>query len=198
MSGGQPVVFLCGPRAGGNSDAAGLAVAGGLARAGSPARVINLRDRPVAPCRGCGACSAPARRCVLDRPGDDAEALFAHLMTAPAAVFAAPIYFYHVPALFKAFIDRAQRHYEARLAGDPSHAALAERPAGVVLVAGRKQGERLFDGALLTLKYFLWPFRLSLAEPCLLRGMDAPGDLSADAAALARLADYGAALLAGG
>jgi len=186
-----PVVFLCGPRAGGNSDTAGLAVAEGLAQAGRPARVIALRGHPVAPCRGCGACAAPARRCPLDRPGDDAEALFAAIMAAPVVAFAAPIYFYHVPALFKALIDRAQRHYEARLAGDPSHAALAARRARVVLVAGRKQGERLFEGALLSLKYFLWPFHVSLAEPRLLRGLDAPGDLAGDAPALAGLVAYG-------
>ena len=164
---GAAVVFLCGPRAGGNSDAAGLAFAAGLARAGRESRIIRLREYSIASCRGCGACGLPGRRrCPLDRDDDAAEWLFDTIKTASVLAFAAPIYFYHVPALFKAFIDRAQRHYEARTGGDPSYAALSERRARVMLVAGRQQGERLFDGALLTLKYFLWPFHVSLAEPC--------------------------------
>jgi multimeric flavodoxin WrbA len=184
---GSAVVFLCGPRDGGNSDAAGLTFAASLARAGVAPRVIRLREHEVVPCRGCGACAeTPGNRCPLSG-GDAAEALFDAMDQALVLAFASPIYFYHVPALFKAFIDRAQRRYAVRLAGDRA-AARPERPAHVLLVAGRRQGERLFDGTLLTLKYFLWPFHRRLAEPCLLRGMDAPGDLAADAAALARVA----------
>lgn len=186
---GPMAVFLCGPRPGGNSDAAGLAFAAGLAATGREARVIRLREHGLAPCRGCGACAKPGNRCPLDREDDAAEALFEAVKAAPLAVFAAPIYFYHVPALFKAFIDRAQRHYEARLAG----ATLPERPAHVLLVSGRPRGERLFEGALLTLKYFFWPFHLRLEEPCLLRGFDAPGDLAADAQALGRITALGRA-----
>uniref|UniRef100_I2Q672 NADPH-dependent FMN reductase n=1 Tax=Desulfovibrio sp. U5L TaxID=596152 RepID=I2Q672_9BACT len=191
---GPGVVFLCGPRSGGNSDAAGLAFARGLARAGGEAEIVRLRDHTVAPCRGCGTCARKGHRCPLARPGDAAEALFEKLRAAPVAAFAAPIYFYHVPALFKALIDRAQRHYEARLAAEaaaPTAAAPPARAAHVLLVAGRPRGERLFEGTLLTLKYFLWPFHLRPAEPCLLRGLDAPGDLAADAGAMARVEAYG-------
>lgn len=199
------VVFLCGPRAGGNSDTAGLAFADGLAKAGITPRVLALRDHAVAPCRGCGACAGPGHRCPLDRAGDGAATLFAALDAASVAAFAAPIYFYHVPALFKALIDRAQRRYEIRaaaavaLAAAPATAAppggrlSPDRPAYPLLVAGRPQGERLFEGALLTLKYFLWPFGFVLGRPCLLRGMDAPGDLAGHAEALAGIGEAGEA-----
>jgi putative NADPH-quinone reductase len=187
------VVLLCGPRAGGNSDTAGLAFADGLARAGVEARVIRLREQAITPCRGCGSCAkTPQHRCPLS-DGDDVEALFSAIMHARILAFASPVYFYHVPALFKALIDRAQRHYEVRMAAEPSHPASPPRSAQVLLVAGRKTGERLFEGTLLTLKYFLWPFYFRPAEPCLLRGLDAPGDLAADAATLARVSAYGEA-----
>ncbi len=186
----RPVVFLCGPRAKGNSDTAGLLFAEGLARAGLEARVIRLREHGVSPCRGCGACAAaPGHGCPL-AAADEAEALFDALRSASILAFAAPIYFYHVPAMFKAFIDRAQRHYEARLAGAAGYVDVPQRRAHVLLVAGRKEGERLFDGTLLTLKYFLWPFHARLAEPCLLRGLDAPRDLAGDAAARDRVLAY--------
>lgn len=182
---GQAAVFLCGPRAGGNSDTAGLAFAAALGEAGLSPRLIRLREQDVAPCRGCGACAGPGHRCPLDRDGDAAEALFDVIVQAPVVAFASPIYFYHVPALFKAFIDRAQRRYAlAEEAGPPQ----SLRPAHVLLVAGRPRGERLFEGALLTLKYFLRPLGRTLASPYLGRGLDAPGDLAGDAGALADIA----------
>ena len=190
---GPPVVFLCSPRAGGNSDTAGLAFAEGLARSGLRAQVIALREHAVAPCRGCGACAGAAHRCPLDTAGDAARTLFAALDAAPLAAFAAPIYFYHVPALFKALIDRAQRRYEIRAAAGEAGRTLPGRPAYPLLVAGRPQGERLFEGALLTLKYFLWPFGFVPAEPVLVRGLDGPGDLAGNAGALAGFAAAGEA-----
>lgn len=190
MSPGRPAVFLCGPRAGGNSDTAGLAFAEGLRRGGADPLLVRLRDHEVCSCRGCGACAkGPAHACPL--AGDEAEALFAVLAGAPLAVFASPIYFYHLPALFKAWIDRAQRHYERRLSRQAAGEPFAERPATALLVAGRAEGRQLFTGALLTLRYFLWPFGFVPAEPCLLRGRDAPGDLAADAEAVAGLVALG-------
>lgn len=197
MTAGPPVVFLCGPRAGGNSDTAGLAFADGLARTGRAPLIIALRDHVVAPCRGCGACSGAGHRCPLDTAGDEAETLFAAMDAAPLLAFASPIYFYHVPALFKALIDRAQRRYEIRAATGASPASggpdEAGRPAYPLLVAGRPQGARLFEGALLTLKYFLWPFGVVLGQPSLWRGMDAPGDLAGHAEGLAALGALGEA-----
>lgn len=188
-------VFLCGPRAGGNSDTAGLAFARGLEERGGTVRVLALRDFAVAPCRGCGACLAPGHRCVLAREGDAAESLFAHIRESPVVAFAAPIYFYHLPALFKGFIDRAQRHWAVRYAaGDDEEgmsAAATLPPVRVLLVSGRPRGEQLFAGALLSLKYFLWPFYRTLAAPCLFRGYDAPGDLAGAPEALAQATNCG-------
>lgn len=190
MSAGRPVVFLCGPRAGGNSDTAGLAFAEGLERGGADPLVVRLRERDVVPCRGCGACAkGPAHACPL--AGDAAEELFTLLAAAPLVAFASPIYFYHLPAGFKAWIDRAQRHYELRLEREAAGETFPERPAVALLVAGRRQGQELFTGALRTLRYFLWPFGLRLAEPCLLRGRDAPGDLAGDAPAVADIVALG-------
>ncbi|EFL50008.1 NADPH-dependent FMN reductase [Solidesulfovibrio fructosivorans JJ]] len=185
-------VFLCGPRPGGNADAAGLAFARGLREKGIAAQVVALRDERIAPCRGCGACLAAGHRCPLDTEGDAAEALFAHVRESPLLAFASPIYFYHVPALFKAFIDRAQRHWAVRSAGEAGEAEPSVLPdVRVLLVAGRPRGEKLFAGTLLSLKYFLWPFYRALAEPCLFRGYDAPGDLAGDVAAVKQAAGYG-------
>jgi hypothetical protein len=188
--GGAPLVLTLSPRAGGNSDAAAGLFARGAARAlGAPVPVTHLRDFRVRPCTSCHAC-AGGGPCPQDA-GDDAGRLLDALAQAPAVFLAAPIYFYHLPAQAKALVDRSQRWYERARAGDPAVAALAPRPAYCCLVAGRPVGQRLFEGALLTLRYFLASFRLELRDPLTLRGVDAPGELAADAGARAALLEMG-------
>jgi hypothetical protein len=89
-----------------------------------------------------------------------------------------------LPALFKGLIDRAQSYYFRSVHQDKTLVDLPRRRAYVFLCAGRPRGERLFDGSLLTLKYFLDVFRFSLHDPALFRAMDGPGDFAADRDAL--------------
>lgn len=196
----QPVAFACSPRAAGNSDTALERFCRGVALAGGSCRVVRLRERPLRPCVGCGACAKQAGCALPDAA--QAEELFALLRTAPFVFFAAPIYFYHLPAGFKAFIDRSQAQYErfeqaaqTEAAGTAGGAGAEPgvRPAYAALVAGRPTGERLFAGSLLTLRYFLHPFGLRLEEPLLFPGKDQRGDLAADRDALQRLEAYGRA-----
>ncbi|KUG28985.1 iron-sulfur flavoprotein [hydrocarbon metagenome] len=190
------LVLCCSPRAGGNSDLAGQAMARGVLAAGGESLTYYLREHCVLPCVGCGACAAsPGHRCVLGDK-DDAETLFAAMLGASAVILASPIYFYHVPAGLKALIDRGQRfHAAAEAAPDEKVGGGRGRPAVyAILVSGRKKGAKLFDGALLSLKYFFSPMGLDLAEPTLLRGYDAAGDLSADTTVGARLAWRGGEL----
>lgn len=190
------MVLCCSPRAGGNSDLAGQALARGVLATGGESRTYYLREHCVLPCVGCGACAAsPGHRCALGDK-DDAETLFTAMRSASAVILVSPIYFYHVPAGLKALIDRGQRfHAAGGQAGSGTHDGAPGRPeVHVVLVSGRKKGAKLFDGALLSLKYFFLPMGLTLAEPTLLRGYDAADDLSADPAVGARLAWRGGEL----
>ena len=187
------VLFRCSPRQGGNSDTAARMFLAGVRQAGGDAREVRLADYAIEPCLGCGACRrSPGRRCVL-ADKDQAEELFGLLLAAPFILFASPIYFYHLPAHFKAFIDRSQSYYEKSMALDAAVTGLPRRAAHVVLIAGRPTGERLFEGSLLTLKYFLVNFNYVLAEPLTLRGKDGPSDLAADETACALLRERGAA-----
>lgn len=183
----RPLVLACSPRKGGNSDLGAELIARGLESAGAGARIVHLRERSVLPCKGCQGCGPKSGFACPLMKRDQAEELFGLILASPMLFFASPIYFYHVPALFKALIDRAQRYYEARNAGDPVLAAMPKRNAHVFLVGGRSRGERLFEGTLLTMRYFLWPFGAILAGDLCLHGIDAPGDLGADEAAQARV-----------
>lgn len=176
------VIFACSHRRGGNTDRAAELLAEGVREAGGKADVLFLRNYAVMHCLACGYCDEAVDRqglvrCVLG-PKDDAHMLFDRLFTARTALFASPIYFYHLPSMFKTWIDRSQQFWTAKHKGEPWVAGLPERTAHAVLVAGRPTGERLFDGASLTLKYFLRNFNMNLADPLLLRGVDGRTDLT--------------------
>lgn len=66
---------------------------------------INLVDREVKGCLGCGVCQKTA-----DEPGcvqkDDAVAVFENMMSADAVVYASPLYCWGFSSQMKALIDR--------------------------------------------------------------------------------------------
>jgi multimeric flavodoxin WrbA len=176
----QAVVFACSHRRGGNSDLAAELLAEGVRRAGGEAEVVHLRNFQVMPCLACGYCDADVRqgvdRCVLGRQ-DQAFDLFARCFEARTVLFASPIYFYHLPSRLKTWIDRGQQFWTARRDNEPWVADLPARTARAVLVAGQPSGEKLFEGARLTLKYFVRNFNMELAEPLTIRGVDQRTDL---------------------
>jgi len=185
-------VFACSPRAGGNSDHAAQYIASGIQQAGGAARIVTLRQYRVLACLGCGRCQyAPQGHCFQSKD-DHSGSLYQVLLSAPLVVFCSPIYFYHLPSGFKALIDRSQSYYVRMHQNDSELAVLHERPACACLVAGRPTGEKLFSGALLTLKYFMEPFRRTMQEPMTLRGMDAPDDLQETPGMREKLQAYGA------
>lgn len=178
--GREVLVVACGPRPGGNSDTAAALVARELAAQGVQTGLVHLRDYRVKPCVGCQTCGRADRRgCFLADADDDAEALFAHFLANKAYVLVSPIYFYHLPAHFKAFVDRSQAHYEAWARGEAPYALLPKRQAFCLFVAGRPRGDKLFEGSLLSLRIFAKTFGVELGEHLGLRGLDAAGDLAA-------------------
>lgn len=178
----RAVIYAASHRKGGNSDRAADLLAEGVRRAGGEADILFIRQYAVRPCLACGVCDRGAgitghKRCVLGTK-DQAWELFEPIFTAPAVFFASPIYFYHLPSMFKTWIDRGQQFWRAQLDGEPWIADLPERAARTVLVAGQPSGDKLFEGARLTLKYFVQNFNMDLAAPVVFRGVDAPGDLA--------------------
>lgn len=176
------LVLLCSPHAGGVSDMLGSAFAAGLEEAGWPASRVALREHPVLPCRGCGACARPPHACVLAGK-DEAEWLFSRFGEAPLVVLASSIFFYALPASLKAWIDRGQRFWAARAdapaaaQGTPLPPA-AGKPVVAVLAAGRPRGEELFSGAMRTLKWFAPALGAQLVDTRGFRGLDSPADLA--------------------
>jgi len=168
------------PRLGGNSDAA---VEQFVAGYGLPCSVMALRDFEVMPCTGCGGC-AQSGRCVF-AGRDQAEELFCQLENASLVMLACPVYFYHLPAHAKAWVDRAQSRYLR-----PAKAQNL-RKAVAVMLAGRPKGARLFEGMTLTLAYFFRVFGFALTDIVELRGLDAQDAFRANPDAMKLVADLG-------
>ncbi len=196
----QALVLLCSPRKKGVSDTAAQLFAQGLAECGMPVRVLALRDYAVTACKGCGACAPPPHHCIL-ADTDEAETLFTALGAAKLLLLASPIYFYHLPAHFKALIDRSQRFWMQQQAcgtgtskkwqiQNARHKGHA-RPALAILTAGRTSGTQLFKGALLSLNYFLASLGATLHETRQLRGLETVEDLTARPAVTADLYAWG-------
>lgn len=192
---GDCFLLSCSPRPGGNSDTAAKLFAQGyrLGLNEAPAKDLSpkngpepvfLRESRVFPCTACGCCEKPAPSGREQPPfgcplalRDDSAGLLARLVSAEEICLVSPIYFYHLPAILKALIDRVQPFFwsaseEARALARPE-----PRLCRVILLAARSQGEQLFAGSLLTLRYTLALLHIRLAEPLLLYGVDRPADL---------------------
>ena len=209
----KALALLCSPHPNGVSDTVARFFAEGMTEAGVELQTVALRDYAIAPCTGCGACSRAPHACVqANRPmpgqndesyRDQAEEIFSLIQEAPLIMISSPIYFYHLPAHFKALIDRTQRFWEAADGQtSPNTLPLSRaKPVLAALTAGRPRGKLLFSGALLTLKYALAPLNASIRETRLLRGLDHAKDLHERPAITAALHawghDWGRRIMAG-
>lgn len=139
----------------------------------------HIKDLSIKSCKGCRACADTRLGCILDKTNtpDDCSYIFENLQHAPFVAIAAPIFFYGLPAGLKGLVDRCQSFYERMEQNHPAYQKLRERDAYIILCAARQKGEQLFSGSLLSLKYALKPFKLTL-KPILLRGLDSPDDFT--------------------
>jgi multimeric flavodoxin WrbA len=181
--------FACSPRVGGNTDLMAQYFIQGVRAAGGSAEVTKLRDYAVLPCMGCRCCAAEADAGCPLAGRDDAETLFRQIEEAPLLCVLSPIFFYHLPAQLKCLIDRAQRYWERRQRQPAPKPPV--RLGLVGLVAARTRGEKLFEGSMLTLKYFFELFDIQTMDGCQLTGYDQPDDLARDGAACACLYEMG-------
>lgn len=192
-----PLILRCSPRANGNCDKAASIVRSAFDAAhkrSHMAEYLVLSRHTLAPCVACNECKQPFphRPCPLSA-NDDAPFLFSSILAASSLVIVAPIYFYHLPAHLKALVDRSQPWWwaqeQARKNGVPPPKRL---PAWAILVGARAKGDKLFEGATLTLRYWLDTLGFELAPPLTLNGLDGPTALAKSPEHLAKVEAYAA------
>ncbi len=193
-------VLACSPRQGGNSDAIAQLFADGVHsvtqdKLDTPqVKILYLRNFNILSCIGCDACHHSSR-CIYEGK-DDVAYLFSCMQRASYIFFASPIYFYHIPAKTKAFMDRAQQfwgqHLKHKAVVHTEQSILHDKAkAGVALVAARKQGENLFQGSLWSLQYFFDVFSVKITDKLLFPGFDGAQELLQDTATCQQIYKHG-------
>jgi multimeric flavodoxin WrbA len=159
------------PRKGGNTDTLLDEFLRGVSEGGGEAEKILIGELEIEPCRELLECEKTGR-CPIE---DEAESVFDKLLAAERIVIASPIFFYGLPARLKALIDRGQSLWaRQRLSGNREEEPPKEAFA---LLLGATRGEELFDGALLTLKYFLRTVNFRITGKLLFREIEKKGDI---------------------
>jgi multimeric flavodoxin WrbA len=171
----QVLAIYGSPRKGGSTATMLGAFLEGIASAGGEARSVHVRDAAIAGCLGCGGCNETGV-CVQE---DDMARIYPLLEETPRIVVASPIYFYGVTGQLKLLIDRSQASFMRRemegKAGRP--ASGGEGRKGFFLGVGATRGKRLFECAILTMKYFFRAIGVEYAGELCYREIESKGDL---------------------
>jgi multimeric flavodoxin WrbA len=139
------------PRKGGNTDQLLDKVLEGAQSAVAEVKKVYVRDLSLCGCIECGGCDKTGE-CVVK---DDMQQVYPLLDWAEVIFLASPIFFYGVTAQAKALIDRSQAQWSRRLLEKtPEERQLRNRGRGYLITVGATRGKNLFEGAILTAKYF--------------------------------------------
>jgi len=160
-------------RAGNTARLLGQAVAGAR-EAGATVHEIVLRDLKLSPCLEIYGCTRTGECAIRD----DFQAVRDVVLTSPGLILASPIFFYTVSAHTKIFMDRFQSQWVRKYWVEKvPRGRKCVRRRGLFIAAGATGGRKLFDGALLTVKYFFDVIDAELWQSLLFRQLDFADDV---------------------
>jgi multimeric flavodoxin WrbA len=193
MSDKKKVLGIYGsPRRGGNTDVLLDEALKGAKEAGAKVESFRVCDFRITPCRGCHDC-AKKGICVIK---DEMQRIYPRLLEADVVILASPIYFYGVTGWTKALIDRCQALWARKYTlNDPALGEQSPRRKGFFISVGGTKGQRLFEGAEYTVKYFFDAFNTSYTGALLFRKVDESGDIHKHPEALPQAYAAGRALV---
>jgi multimeric flavodoxin WrbA len=151
----------------------------GAREAGTEVEKVLVSKLKISPCLEIYACLKDGN-CAIK---DDMQLLYQKLLVADHVVFASPMFFYGITSQAKAIIDRCQALWVGRHVLGMGKEDKRVRK-GVFISVGATQGEKLFDGAVLTVKYFFDAIGVKYSGDLLVRGIDKKGQIEEHPAAL--------------
>ena len=182
------------PRKGGNTELLLEEALKGAEEEGAEVERVYLARFTVAPCRACHGCDRSGQ-CVIQ---DDMQSLYPKILAAEVIILASPIYFYSITAWAKMVVDRIQALWSRKyLAQDPSLGKGAKKRKGFFISVGATKGKNLFEGAILTVRYFFDAFNAEYAGDLLFREVDGKGEILNVPGALDRAREAGRTLVRG-
>ncbi len=178
------------PRVKGNTDLLLDEALNGAKSQQAETEKIMVDKLNITPCREYYGCFKDGD-CVIK---DDMNEVYRKLLGADGIIVASPIFFYGVSAQLKALIDRCQALWARRyiLKNLPGPAR-----KGAFIAVGATKGQQLFDGSILTIKYFFQAVGANYAGELLVRGVDTRGEIKEHPTALADAFNLGKRLAQG-
>ena len=146
----------------------------GAVAAGADVEKVVLRDLKLSPCLEIYKCTE-AGECIIR---DDFQTVRDKILSAQGVMLASPIFFYTVSAHTKAFMDRFQSLWVKKYWIDRTpFGQWTPKRKGLFISVGATRGRKLFEGPLLTVKYFFDVLDTELWKALLYRGLDLQGDV---------------------
>ena len=141
---------------------------------GAQVEKIVLRDLKMSPCLEIYGCKETGR-CVIQ---DDFQKIYDQLLACQGLMIASPIFFYTVSAHTKILMDRCQSLWVKKYWIDKiPYGQSNPKRKGLFISVGATKGKRLFEGTLLTLKYFFDVLDVELWKALFYRELDFEGDV---------------------
>ena len=184
--------FYGSPRRRGNTATLLRRAVAGAWDAGARVTEIVLRDQKMSPCLEIYGCKDTGR-CVIK---DDYAKIEAMLQGVDGMMLASPIFFYSVSAHTKILMDRCNSLWVKKYWIDKKPFGQKHYPRkGLFISVGSTNGKRLFDGAVLSVTYFMDALDMELWQSLLYRGIEKEGQIQENPAALQAAYDAGKGLV---
>lgn len=146
----------------------------GARDAGAAVEEIILRDLKISPCLEIYGCKKTGR-CAIQ---DDFHGVVDQLMASQGLMLASPVFFYTVSAHTKLLMDRCQSLWvEKYWIRKVPFGKWTPKRKGLFISVGATGGKKLFDGMLLSIKYFFDALDMELWKSLLYRRLDFEGDV---------------------
>ena len=162
------------PRREGNTSTLLNRAVEGASEAGAEVEKVFLRDLKMSPCLEIYGCKETGL-CVIQ---DDFQKVYDKLLASHGIMLASPIFFYTVSAHTKILMDRFQSRWVKKYWIDKvPYGQWKPKRKGLFISAGATKGKRLFEGPLLTVKYFFDVLDAEVWRTLFYRELDLEGDV---------------------
>lgn len=159
------------PRINGNTDLLLGAALNGAKEEEAEIEKIVVDKLNIQPCKEYYGCLKDGN-CVIR---DDMDQIYPKLIQADIVIIASPMFFYGITSQLKALIDRCQAIWARKYILKQTVGHQGRKCAFIGV--GATKGKQLFDGAILTIKYFCKAIDSEYVGELLVRGIDKKGEI---------------------
>ena len=168
------VVIYGSPRRKGNTSTLLNYAVKGAVESGAEVEEIILRDLKMSPCLEIYGCKKDGH-CAIK---DDFQAVRDKILESQGIMIGSPIFFYTVSSHMKILMDRCQSLWVKKYwINKVPFGQWNPKRKGLFISVGATKGKRLFDGVLLSMRYFFDVLDTELWKSLLFRSLDFEGDV---------------------